>query len=113
MRFRIIAVTGGMDICFKTVTNPFYVRPQIRLWRKDRYLKELVRYIHLNPLRAKTVKSLTESDNHPFTGHSALMGKVHREFQWKNMNSKPTFFLTGDEHYGYKALPLATANLLK
>ncbi len=26
MRFRIIAVTGGMDICFKIVTNPFYVR---------------------------------------------------------------------------------------
>ncbi len=42
---------------------------------------ELVRYIHLNPLRAKLVKSLTESDKYPYSGHSALMGKVQRGFQ--------------------------------
>ncbi len=42
---------------------------------------ELVRYIHLNPLRAKLVKSLTESDKYPYSGHSALMGKVKRRFQ--------------------------------
>ena len=42
---------------------------------------ELVRYIHLNPLRAKLVKRLTESDKYPYSGHSALMGKVQRGFQ--------------------------------
>ncbi len=42
---------------------------------------ELVRYIHLNSLRAKIVKSLKDSDKYPYSGHSALMGKVPREFQ--------------------------------
>ena len=42
---------------------------------------ELVRYIHLNPLRAKIVNTLTESEKNPYNGHSALMGKLPREFQ--------------------------------
>ena len=41
----------------------------------------LVRYIHLNPLHAKVVKSLTESDKHPYSGHSGRMGKVQRDLQ--------------------------------
>jgi putative transposase len=48
---------------------------------ENTYLLELVRYIHLKPLRAKIVKSLTESDKYPYSGHSARMGKVQRDFQ--------------------------------
>jgi putative transposase len=44
-------------------------------------LQELVRYIHLNPLRAKIVKTITDSDKYPYSGHSALMGKIKRDFQ--------------------------------
>jgi len=51
------------------------------LCQEDVYLLELVRYIHLNPLRAKLVKSLEESDRYPFSGHSALMGNLQRDFQ--------------------------------
>jgi hypothetical protein len=51
------------------------------LCQEDIYLLELVRYIHLNPLRAKIVKSPTEFVKYPYSGHSALMGKVPREFQ--------------------------------
>jgi hypothetical protein len=51
------------------------------LCQEDPYLLELIRYIHLNPLRAKIVKSLTELDKYPYSGHSSLMGKVPREFQ--------------------------------
>jgi putative transposase len=51
------------------------------LCQEDAYLLELVRYIHLNPLRAKLVKSLAESDKYPYSGHSALMGNVQRDFQ--------------------------------
>jgi len=51
------------------------------LCQEDSYLLELVRYIHLNPLRAKIVKNLTEADRYPYSGHSALMGKVNRAFQ--------------------------------
>jgi len=41
---------------------------------EDAYLLELVRYIHLNPLRANMVKSLEELDQYPWSGHSVLMG---------------------------------------
>jgi putative transposase len=51
------------------------------LCQEDAYLLELVRYIHLNPLRAKLVKSLADSDKYPFSGHSALMGNLQRDFQ--------------------------------
>ena len=54
------------------------------LCQEDTYLLELVRYIHLNPLRAKIVKSLKDSDEYPYSGHSALMGKIQREFQDTN-----------------------------
>ncbi len=51
------------------------------LCQEDVYLLELVRYIHLNPLRAKLVKNYQELQSYPFCGHSAIMGKVAREWQ--------------------------------
>ena len=42
---------------------------------------ELVRYIHLNPLRAKIIQEFKELKKYPFCGHSALMGKVERGWQ--------------------------------
>ena len=42
---------------------------------------ELVRYIHLNPLRAKVVADLNGLDNYSYCGHSALTGKKQREWQ--------------------------------
>jgi len=43
--------------------------------QEDAYLLELVRYIHLNPLRAGLVKSIDELDSYPWCGHGVLMGK--------------------------------------
>ncbi|MCP4628694.1 MAG: transposase [bacterium] len=54
------------------------------LCQEDTYLLELARYIHLNPLRAKIVKTLTDTDKFPYSGHSALMGKIKRDFQDTN-----------------------------
>ncbi len=42
---------------------------------EDSYLLELIRYIHLNPLRAGLVKDIKELDKYPWTGHSAILGK--------------------------------------
>ena len=42
---------------------------------EDPYLLELIRYIHLNPLRAKLVQDLKELDKYPWAGHSAILGR--------------------------------------
>jgi hypothetical protein len=49
--------------------------------QEDAYLQELVRYIHLNPLRAKIVVDLKELDRYTYCGHSALTGKKKRKWQ--------------------------------
>jgi REP element-mobilizing transposase RayT len=51
------------------------------LCQEDMYLKELVRYIHLNPLRAKLVSDMKALDKYPWCGHSATMGKIRRNWQ--------------------------------
>lgn len=51
------------------------------LCEEDPYLLELVRYIHLNPLRAGIVKDLKALNAYPQTGHCTLMGKVKNEWQ--------------------------------
>ena len=48
---------------------------------EDAYFTELVRYIHLNPLRAKLVKSLSQLDRYRWSGHSVLIGKIERDWQ--------------------------------
>jgi len=42
---------------------------------EDPYLLNLIRYIHLNPLRAGLVKDLRELDKFPWTGHSTILGR--------------------------------------
>src|SRR5512139_29719 len=45
------------------------------------YLLKLVRYLHVNPLRATVVPDLRALDRYPWTGHSALLGRVPRPWQ--------------------------------
>ena len=52
------------------------------LCQEDPYLRELVRYIHLNPLRVDLVKNLSVLDRYFYSGHSALMG--HKERSWQD-----------------------------
>ena len=51
------------------------------LCQEDPYLLELVRYIHLNPLRAKLVDELDQLDVYPFSGHSFILGKKKNSWQ--------------------------------
>jgi REP-associated tyrosine transposase len=51
------------------------------LCQEDPYFQELVRYIHLNPLRAKLVNGIGALDKYPYSGHRALMGMVKNEWQ--------------------------------
>ena len=51
------------------------------LFQEQPYLKELVRYLHLNPLRARLVEDMKKLDKHPWCGHSILMNKTKQELQ--------------------------------
>jgi putative transposase len=48
---------------------------------EDTYLLELVRYIHLNPLRASFVKNVGELDRYPWSGHRVLVGREKNDWQ--------------------------------
>jgi len=52
--------------------------------QEDTYLKELVRYIHLNPIRAGIVVNLKELNKYPYCGHTTLVGS--RERPWQEVN---------------------------
>lgn len=41
---------------------------------EDVYLLELIRYVHLNPLRAGLVQDMAELDAYPWCGHAEVMG---------------------------------------
>ena len=49
--------------------------------QEETYLRELVRYIHLNPVRAGVVPHLAALKGYPYCGHSALMGEKKRPWQ--------------------------------
>ncbi len=51
------------------------------LCQEDSYLLELVRYIHLNPVRAGIIKTIDELDEYPWTGHLVLVGKNKNTWQ--------------------------------
>ena len=66
--------------------------------QEEAYLRELVRYIHLNLLRARIVKDFNGLNRSPWSGHSALMGRVERK--WQDTEYVLSFF--GDGRAGRK-----------
>jgi REP element-mobilizing transposase RayT len=48
---------------------------------EDPYFKELVRYIHLNPLRAGLVETLAKLDRYKWCGHSVIMNRCQNQWQ--------------------------------
>jgi REP element-mobilizing transposase RayT len=43
---------------------------------QDNYLLALIRYIHLNPIRANIVTTVEQLDSYPWSGHRTLIGKA-------------------------------------
>jgi putative transposase len=60
------------------------------LCQEDTYLLELVRYIHLNPIRADLVSGLKQLARYPFSGHGAIMGKY--ELLWQDTETVLAYF---------------------
>lgn len=75
----------------------------------DAYFRELVRYIHLNPLRAGIVTSLAALERFRFTGHAALVGHAVRP--WQAVDETLRWFATGsgDARLAYAAFVSAGA----
>jgi len=51
------------------------------LCQEDAYYLELIRYIHLNPVRAGIVKTLKQLDKYPWTGHAFIVGTKQNKWQ--------------------------------
>lgn len=60
------------------------------LCQEDEYFQELVRYIHLNPIRAKIVKNIKGLDDFLWCGHTAIIGK-HKN-KWQDIDEVLMYF---------------------
>lgn len=60
------------------------------LCQKEPYFLELVRYIHLNPIRAGIVADMNGLDRFAYCGHGVLIGRRHNT--WQNTNEVLSLF---------------------
>jgi putative transposase len=81
MRRLLTGYAVSFNLKYKRHGQLFQNRYKSILCQEDRYLRELVRYIHLNPLRANLVSNLKALDRYRWCGHSAIMGKTLCEWQ--------------------------------
>jgi putative transposase len=58
--------------------------------QEDAYLMELVRYIHLNPIRAGIVHTLADLSNYAYCGHSTLTGR--KKHPWQDVDYVLSYF---------------------
>ena len=81
MRRLLTGYAASYNRRYKRHGQLFQNRYKSIICQEDSYLLELVRYIHLNPLRARIVADLKQLDNYSYCGHSALTGKKERQWQ--------------------------------
>ena len=82
MRRLLTGYAFGFNLRHRRSGHLFQNRYKSILCQEDNYLKELVRYIHLNPLRGGIVADLKALGNYRYSGHTALM---HRhKLSWQN-----------------------------
>jgi len=81
MRALLTGYAGAFNRRHRRVGHLFQNRYKSIVVEEEPYLLELVRYLHLNPLRMGMVLELGALDRYPWTGHSALLGTVPRPWQ--------------------------------
>ncbi|MDD2320422.1 MAG: transposase [Geobacteraceae bacterium] len=90
MRRLLTGYAAGFNRRHRRSGHLFQNRYKSILCQEDAYLTELVRYIHLNPLRARIVRDLETLETYPYAGHSVLMGK--QKIGWQSADSVLTLF---------------------
>lgn len=58
--------------------------------QEDAYLLQLIRYIHLNPIRAGLVEDMAHLDDYPYSSHQILIGK--RRLSWQKDKDTLIYF---------------------
>lgn len=81
MRSLLTGYAGAFNRCHRRTGHLFQNRYKSIVVEEEPYLYELVRYVHLNPLRACVVPDLPALERYPWSGHSALLGRVPRPWQ--------------------------------
>jgi putative transposase len=74
MRHLLTAYAVTFNLRHHRTGHLFQNRYKSIVCNEEEYLMELVRYIHLNPLRAGLVSSIDRLDNYKWSGHSVIMG---------------------------------------
>jgi putative transposase len=81
MRALLTGYAGAFNRRHKRTGHLFQNRYKSIVVEAEAYLLELVRYLHLNPLRAGVVVDLRALARYPYSGHAALCGT--REVPWQ------------------------------
>jgi putative transposase len=81
MRKLLTGYVVNFNLRHKRYGHLFQNRYKSIICEDDPYLLELTRYIHLNPLRAGIVRDLRGLSHYRWAGHSAIMGRVKRDWQ--------------------------------
>ena len=76
-------LTVAYNLRYKRHGHLFQNRYKSIVCEEETYFQEVIRYIHLNPLRAGEVKSIPELDRYPWSGHAAIMGQIDNDWQDK------------------------------
>jgi REP element-mobilizing transposase RayT/lambda repressor-like predicted transcriptional regulator len=103
MRRILTGYAGSFNLRHRRSGHLFQNRYKSILCQEDTYYLELIRYIHLNPIRAGLIDDLRALDDYPYAGHSAIMGKVRRD--WQDVESVLIRFSqhSGHARRGYRA----------
>lgn len=101
MRSLLTGYAVGFNRKYRRAGHLFQNRYKSIVCEEEPYLLELVRYIHLNPLRAGLIANLEDLDRYPWSGHAVLMG--HRSLEGQETRSILERFgktlLRAREHY--------------
>jgi len=81
MRRLLTGDAGTFNRCHKRVGHLFQNRYQSIVVEEEAYFRELVRYLHLNPLRANRAATLRALDRYPWSGHATVLGQSRRAWQ--------------------------------
>jgi REP element-mobilizing transposase RayT len=81
MRSLLTGYAGAFNRRHRRKGHLFQNRYKSIVVEEEPHFLELVRYLHLNPLRAGIVDGLRSLDRYPWSGHAALSG--HRTTRWQ------------------------------